>query len=193
LRQRIAKAAMQWCTAVGVVAVSLVAPRVTAAATIEYTATNLVDVTAGEDLWSYEYFVSDVTFLDNQGFSIYFDPALYAALQDPPPGVADWLLLTIQPDPGLPDAGFYEGVAITPSPSLVGPFTLSFVWLGQGTPGVQPFTIDAFDDEGFYSKISDGVTTPRRSSVPEPSTLSLLAAGAVALWRRARSGRPTDT
>ena len=69
-------------------------------ANIHYQATDLTDITAGEDLWQYQYTVSEHTFAANTGFTLYFDPALYSSLQDPPPIVnSDWDILVTPPDP----------------------------------------------------------------------------------------------
>lgn len=40
------------------------------AATITYTATNLADVTPGEDLWRYDYVVSGGDFLHSEFFDL---------------------------------------------------------------------------------------------------------------------------
>jgi hypothetical protein len=181
---------VSFCCIGGLALVSLLVPaRTAAAAAIEYSATDLADVTPGDDLWSYEYFVSGFAFDADQGFSVYFDPTLYSQLQDPPPSPADWFTLSIQPDTVLPDDGYYEAVALTPGPSLLGPFTLTVVWLGgPNGPGAQRFTIDSFDADGFYTELAAGRTTPR--GVPEPALVTLLAAGGFRCWQRARRRRP---
>ena len=152
------------------------------AATVIFTATDVVDVTPGQDLWEYSYRVSDVTFTANQGFTIFFDRTLYSQLQNPPTFVnADFDLLVVQPDLALMSNGFYDALALRNAPSLADPFRVKFVWLGPGTPGSQPFTIYNTD----FSTISQGQTI----GVPEPSTLSLLlAASCVLAQRRPRNG-----
>jgi len=40
-------------------------------AEIRFEATDLVDITAGQDLWRYNYFVSGFNFQQDQGFSIF--------------------------------------------------------------------------------------------------------------------------
>ena len=155
------------------------------AAVIQFQATDLTDVNAGEDLWMYEYFVSDVTFGPNQGFSVYFDRALYSNLQDPPPQVSlDWDIIVLQPDPSLPDPGIYDALALVNGASISQAFTVTFDWLGTpgSAPGAQDFTINQFADDGSLSSVVPGRTTP----VPEPSTL-LLAAPAIALAFRRRA------
>jgi hypothetical protein len=162
------------------------------AAVIEFEAVDLMDLVVGQDLWEYRYFVSDQVFDVNQGFSVYFDFTLYAALQSPPPPVnGDWDVLTIQPDPALSSDGIYDVLALTAGASLANPFVVSFVWLGGALgPGSQPFTINSFDPLGNITFLQSGQTVPRTlSQVPEPSTLLLLSTvlpGLIALRRRRR-------
>jgi hypothetical protein len=156
------------------------------ATTIGFAATDLADVVAGEDLWMYEYFVSDFVFDIDQGFSVYFDVTLYSDLESPPPPVsADWDVLTVQPDPGLPSDGIYDALALVPGASLDDPFLLTFVWLGgpSRSPGSQRFTINEFDSAGSLSFIEVGET----ASIPEPSMLLLVGAGTGLAIRRSRT------
>jgi hypothetical protein len=167
------------------------APRTAAATTISYLATDLSDTAAGDDLWQYDYFVSGIAFDTDQGFSVGFDTALYTGLDSPPPAVSpDWDILTLQPDPGIPEDGIYDAVALVNGAALDKAFSVSFVWLGGpgAAPGSQPFTINQFDPLGNISFLDHGRTTPLVPvPVPEPSTLWLLgAATAPLLWRRRR-------
>jgi hypothetical protein len=158
------------------------------ATVISFEATDLIDQIAGEDLWLYRYLVSDRDFLAFQGFSTYFDPAFYdlESDQNPNPQVnADWDVLILDTDLGLPDGGIYDALALTDHASLADPFVVTFVWLGTGAPGSQPFTINQFDAEGNISFIEEGQTTPARP-VPEPSTLLLISTAAAALGARRR-------
>ncbi len=105
------------------------------AATIAFTATNLSDTTPGEDLWQYDYLVSDFVPNSGQGFSIFFDLSLYAFLQSPLPQLnSGWDVITVQSDPLLQSDGFLDALALQAVPSLANPFTLTFVWLGEGVP-----------------------------------------------------------
>lgn len=155
------------------------------ATTIAYTATDLPDAVPGEDLWEYAYTVSGRTFAAGEGFSVFFDYTQYTLLESPPPAVsADWDIISLQPDVLLPDDGFYDALALVSAPSLTTAFTVSFVWLGTGTPGAQPFDIY----NPAFQTIESGVT------VPEPGTGLLLAAGLFMVWitsfeRRSRHGR----
>ena len=112
------------------------------AISINYQTSNLADTTAGEDLWQYTYTVSDHTFSADTGFTIYFDYALYGAIDPFPTSPnADWDVLTWDPDPGIPDDGAFDAYALFDNASLADPFTVSFVWLGAGTPGSQSFEV----------------------------------------------------
>jgi hypothetical protein len=112
------------------------------AVTIAYEESDLPDTTPGEDLWKYNYTVSNHLFALNEGFSIFFDPLKYSNLENPAPPVnSDWDVLVLQPDVFLPDDGVYDALALAGNPSLLDAFSISFVWLGAGTPGSQPFSL----------------------------------------------------
>ncbi|MBX3670122.1 MAG: hypothetical protein KF778_17105 [Rhodocyclaceae bacterium] len=150
-----------------------------AAASIQFTPVDLPNVTPGFDLWQYEYSVSG-NFVAFGGFNLLFSPTLYAQLENPPPAInADWFASTLEPDPGLPADGLYSATALIGSPSLADKFIVSFVWLGNGTPGAQPFEV--FDDS--FNITESGRTRTPGQPVPEPGTLGLLA-GALLLARR---------
>ncbi len=94
---------------------------------VRFEAVDLADVVPGEDLWQYQYVVSDYVFEVDQGFSIYFDPALYANLQDSLEVNADWDVIAVQPDPALPADGFFDALCPRPRPSAPGNW-----WCGSG-------------------------------------------------------------
>ncbi|NNF15749.1 MAG: hypothetical protein HKN70_03325, partial [Gammaproteobacteria bacterium] len=109
----------------------------TASATMmDFTATSL-----GGDTWRYDYSVTNDTLgVDIDEFTIYFDHNFYANLStvaDAPPG---WDSIVIQPDPGLPDDGFYDSLAliagIAPGETLSG-FSVTVDYFGAGLPGAQ--------------------------------------------------------
>ncbi|HXG48643.1 MAG TPA: PEP-CTERM sorting domain-containing protein [Methylomirabilota bacterium] len=145
--------------------------------TIFFQTLDLADSTPGQDLWQYTFRVADRGFTSGQGFSVFFDEQLYRALQNPGPLVnPEWSVLVVQPDLVLPDAGFFDAQAMQNAPSLSAEFSVQFVWLGEGAPGAQPFTI--YDTD--YSTLVSGFTV-----VPEPTSLGLLVAGLLAWagWR----------
>ncbi len=137
---------------------------------IVYSANDLVDTTPGEDLWQYSYQVSGLVQTAGHGFTIFFDPADYTALQATPPQVSpDWDVLSIQPDVILPADGFLDALALVDSPDNGVFFTIEFVWQRSGSPGSQLF--DIYDPS--FATIESGTT------VPEPNLAFLLVA---ALW-----------
>jgi hypothetical protein len=161
-------------------------PRAAQAITVLFAATDVAQPgPGGGDLWRYTYHVSGFTPQVDTAFEVLFDPALYQDVQDPPPAVPDWQILTVQPDPNIPDPGRYSALALVDGASLAGPFTVEFVWLGApGTaPGAQPFELNAFDALGhFLATLASSTTAPLQpSAVPEPASLLLLTTGLVGL------------
>jgi len=155
------------------------------ALTIHFSAADLPDVTAGEDLWHYEYKVQgalDASF----GFTLLYPPALYGplgAIEISPD--ASWFLTALSPDP-LGD-GFVSALALAPidaaQPSVL---LVDVVWKGQGAPGTQAFQV--FND--VFAVVSEGRTQPDQPlSAPEPGTFLLVATGFALLTRCARRHR----
>ena len=144
------------------------------ATTISYQATNLADTIPGEDLWQYSYSVSGHSFNQFYGFTVLFDYLLYSKLEDPPPFVNnDWDPIVLQPDLILQEEGAYDALALVDNASFADPFTVSFVWLGSGVPGSQPFQL--YDPN--FETIESGRTTSGAAAIPEPATLLLLGSG----------------
>ncbi len=164
------------------------------AISITYTATNLPDSTVGDDLWQYTYLVEDNEFAVDNGFSILFDHTKYSQLENPAPTVnADWDILTLEPDPLLPDDGVYDALSLVNSPSLSDVFSLNFIWSGVGTPESQPFEL--FDDS--FAIITTGNTALESgvvSNVPLPATILLFGSGfGLLMFRRAKKYTNTLT
>ncbi len=148
------------------------------AITINYTVTDIVDTTPGEDLWEYSYSVSDNIFNMDDGFTVYFDVGLYDLL-DPAPTApnVDWDVLSWDPDPILPDDGAYDALSLVDNASTSDLFTISFVWQGAGTPGSQFFEV--YDPS--FNITESGFTTASSAPIPEPATVVLLGIGLAGL------------
>ena len=135
-----------------------------AALVINADLTNLADVVLGQDLWQGSYSLSGASFLANEGFTVYFDSALYSGLSAPlPPVPPNWDVLTIQPDSILAAPGFLDGLALVNSPPLNQPFLLNFVWRGAGAPGTQP--LETYSLAGGFHITGSGQTVV--SAIPE--------------------------
>jgi hypothetical protein len=145
----------------------------------------------GGELWQYNYTFQNYVPQQNVAIEILFDPLLYTDLQNPPPAVSGWSIMTLQPDPNLPDPGMYSALALENNAPLDEPFTVTFGWLGQGSPGNQPVQINQFTSDGSFLGT---LATDETSAVPEPATALLIGSAlvAVALYLRWRlpSGRP---
>lgn len=139
--------------------------------TINFTVENL-----GGNSWQYNYTVENTGTNTIGLFSVLFDLFLYenlAVTASP----ADWDSIVFQPDPGLPDDGIFDtlalGLGIAPG-AMQGGFSVSFDFLGTGTPGEQFF--DIFDSD--FRIVFSGETTAIDSvPVPEPTSLALFAVG----------------
>lgn len=154
------------------------------AVSIRYQASDLRVTVSGQDLWRYVYQVSG-NLTAFSGFNVLFDSTLYGSLEDFPVAPnADWISSTSQPVSSLPADGLYTAIAAQDNASLADPFTVSFVWLGTGTPGAQTFEVFGAD----FLVIETGSTSPFGApAIPEPGSL-LLVAGALGLlgWRNRR-------
>lgn len=124
------------------------------------------------------------------GFTLYFDEARFTnlALTASP---AAWDSLLIQPDLGLPAAGFLDSFVIDPLTALSfgqtqGGFQVSFDYIGLGLPGSMAFDITDADFNVLFSGFTITVTsTPPGGQVPEPDVLwlAVLALGCLAATR----------
>ena len=120
-------------------------------------------------------------------FTVFFSEALFTNLSlGAPP--ANWDSIVIQPDTGIPAAGYLDALAPNSNDALglgasQAGFVVSFDFLGQGAPDALPF--DIVDPNNNFAVVSSGRTTsvfPDAGTVPEPGALSLalLALGVIA-------------
>lgn len=146
--------------------------------------------------WRYHYFVeNDSLSSPIHEFTIFFDLGLYSALQvfsNP----SDWDSLVAQPDPALPDDGFFDALALgggIATGSGQGGFSVQFEWLGGALPAAQFFTVV---DPVTFETLDSGLTEARTSVVPEPGTLWLLGTAltlsARSMRKKYRGGRDAD-
>ncbi len=152
---------------------------------LSYAARNLADTEQGHDRWRYEYRLDEFPFDMGYGFTVYFDPELYAALETAPlaPG-PDWDAIVGPPDINLGSDGFYDAEALVGDPSANVVFRIDFEWLGVGTPGEQAFAVREPDPS--FAVVQSGTTV-----VPEPAVLvehasAVLSMTALAFHRRPR-------
>jgi hypothetical protein len=150
---------------------------------IEYDVTNVSGST-----WRYDYTVTNNTLASGLSqFTIWFALNLYESLAIVA-SPASWDSIVAQPDPILPDDGFFDslslGLPLALDASASG-FSLSFTWLGTGTPGAQAFD---FIDAATFEPVESGNTVrrvipdpdPDPTPVPEPAIALLFAAGLAA-------------
>ncbi|WP_332860380.1 hypothetical protein [Janthinobacterium svalbardensis] len=144
------------------------------ATSIGYTATAL-----GGTQWRYDYTVSNTTLaMFIEEFTLFFSVGQYANLHNvsTAPG---WDVLLVQPDPAIPASGYLDALAlaggIMPGATATG-FSVTFDYLGAGSPGAQPFSI--LDPVSFI-EIEAGIT--QAAAVALPSTPWLLLAGVLAM------------
>lgn len=163
--------------------IMVIAPACAYATTIQYQATNLPDTTLGQDLWQYHYQI-DGSLDQFWSINILFNPSEYGALTGVSAGGGNWDTLLIDPDPFLPDNGYFNASVSSLIAQTSAQFDVSFVWLGSGTPGAQGFEV--YDD--FFNLVETGQTS-LPSTVPEPGTLMIMVAGLLSLVmvRRARA------
>ena len=157
-------------------AVALVATLASAstaqAAMVEYTATSL-----GGNAWRYDYTLNNSgAALSFDEFSVYFDaPGISALSVAAAPG--GWSSLVVQPDPLLPDAGYFDALHLSgnvAAGSSTPGFSVIFSYLAGLTPGAQRF--DLVTSEPFQT-VSTGTTSLAPSAVPLPAGFALMLFG----------------
>lgn len=145
---------------------------------IYYTATDLTDLTLGEDLWQYTYTVTGDSFAAGTGFVIDFENDLFVFTEsDPTPLNGDWEVSThanYYADPEFPIT-VYDAYAMNNNASLANQFSVAFVWKGGNeVPGAQLFRVY---DQNEGTVLQHGETAP----VPVPGTVMLLGSALAAL------------
>lgn len=146
------------------------------ATAISYDVVNL-----GGNQWEYTYSVTNDTLgVDIEEFAVYFDVGSYDNLVTTNTPI-DWDPIAINPDPGIPDDGYYDVLALStgilPSKTLSG-FSVQFDYLGSGIPGSQRFEII---DPLSFSVLDSGQTIAASQPIPEPSTFFLFGFGLIGL------------
>jgi hypothetical protein len=134
----------------------------------------------GSGSYRYSYQLSGFAFQLNQELDFDFDPTLYSMLTNDVVGTGfDGIVFQPNNPPGAP--GEFGISANMNNPSLAGPFSIDFKFLGSGVPsGQQPFSLNQFNADGsFVGTIETGTTTPvtGTTAVPEPATASLVVLG----------------
>lgn len=152
-----------------------------AAVIVSYVPRNLPDELPGEDRWQHQYRLDTFPYDAGYGFTVYFDPGLYADLDPTPPSPGpDWDALGFEPDPNLGEPGFYDAEALVGDPATSAVFTIAFRWLGEGTPGPQPF--DVREPAPSYAVVESGTTV-----APEAGGVLAGASALAALAARRRA------
>ncbi len=145
------------------------------AVVIEFTLDDL-----GSGAYQYNYTVTNDELTAGVGlFDVFFEFGLYENLlvtSSPP----DWDTIIFLPDSILGDGAFDSlalGSVLALGETLSG-FSVSFDWLGAGTPGSQFFeVVDPFT----FDFLADGSTT-LAEAVPAPVGPGLLLIGLVGCW-----------
>ncbi len=152
------------------------------------------DVTElGSNRWRYDYEITNDDLPDPiTWFTVWFDRDQYGSLCSAdlltgicgvtPLAPAGWDPFVAQPDPLLPDDGFFDlfttGTGIANGQTLGG-FSIEFTWLGIGAPGSQAYDIIGTDPA---LPLQSSMTIRRvPTAVPEPGTLALLGIALLAM------------
>lgn len=145
------------------------------------------ETNVGGNVFTYTYMVSGITFQQNEELDIRFDPALYGVLSNAVTGPG-FSAMIFQPNNPPGTFGDYSALALIGNPSLTGPFSVTFTYLGSGQPGAQPFYLNLYDQQfNFTGTVGSGWTTP----IPEPESFALAGLGLLigGTWRALRRNR----
>lgn len=148
----------------------------------------------GGDSYQFDFnVINDDLAAGIEEFSVYFDELLYENLSVIASPV-DWDSIVVQPDPGLPDVGFFDSLffvdPIAEGSALDG-FSVAFDWLGAAAgPAAFGNAFDIFDAN--FAIVASGVTTapvvvpPPPNPIPEPGILSLFGLALLFVGARKR-------
>ncbi len=156
------------------------------AALVEYSATSL-----GGQSWRYDYqLVNSGPAVAFDEFTVYFDaPGVSNLSVLASPG--GWSSLVVQPDPQLPDVGYFDALhlaGLVPAGGPITGFSVMFTALQGFVPGSQRYELVLSDP---FSVVQTGMTEVAVSAVPLPAPALLLLAG-LGLGAVARRRRPQD-
>jgi PEP-CTERM motif len=137
--------------------------------------------------WQYNFSVTNdslATSIDE--FTIFFDQTLFSnlLLVSAPVG---WDPLAIQPDPGLPQDGYFDWLALSTGigqGQSLGSFRVRVNYGGNGAPGSSLFNVI---DPKTFQTLDEGFTTATVTAIPEPSTIALMTSGLLFTLLRGRS------
>ena len=126
--------------------------------------------TLGSSSYRFTYFLSNFTFQANQELAIQFDPTLFATLSNPV-APAGFSVVLLQPNNPPGATGYFSARALVSNPSLLGQFSVDFLYLGSGYPAAQPFIVNQLDQNG---DIQAAAVTTGYTSSPQGFTPNLI-------------------
>jgi hypothetical protein len=140
--------------------------------------------------WQYDFTIgNDSLGVPIDEFTLFFDLGSFSNLVVTA-SPAGWDPLVAQPDPGLPQDGFVDWLAllggVAPGDTLSG-FQLQVDFSGPAQPGAPLFTVV---DPNTFDTLDRGVTASNAAPIPEPGTVALVLLAMLALAARALARRP---
>ena len=165
---------------------ALISVAISHAGTIQYQVSTPSGALPGE--LEYTYILSGFMLAQYQGVEIVFPEASFGSLISGVAG-AGFTVSLLQPNvpPGVD--GDYLAEAQISDPSLAGPFSVDFIYIGSGIPGPQSYVINQYEENGcLEGLVGSGSTVAYQAPVPEPGNLTLAGLLLVAgcLWRTVR-------